>query len=97
MDDDYHLRDAAYDVERRAFGISVAEILRRLGGIGTYYDVPVEEWYYYCVELATKLGIVNGYKGDVEGVNAVGSFQPGRNVSIPELMKMTTKTISRLL
>jgi hypothetical protein len=61
--------------------------------IGTYFDVKVDDWYYYCIEIATKLGLVNGYRGFENGENALGKFLPNRGVNIAELLKIVVEAI----
>jgi hypothetical protein len=61
--------------------------------ISSYVDVKVDDWYYFCVEIATKLGLVNGYRGFENGENALGKFIPNRGVNIAELMKIVIEAI----
>jgi hypothetical protein len=54
-----------------------------------YPDVLLQEWFYYCVEIATEMGIVHGYKGeDDSGRNATGLFLPLENISRAEAVKV---------
>jgi hypothetical protein len=54
-----------------------------------YPDVLINDWFYYCVEIATELGIVKGYKGDDDrGNNATGLFLPLENISRAEAVKV---------
>ncbi|MDF2379671.1 MAG: S-layer homology domain-containing protein [Candidatus Gracilibacteria bacterium] len=76
-----------------AFDKSVLE--GKVDEIGTYFDVSSSDWFYFCVEIATQLGLVNGYKGFEDGVNALGSFIPSRGVNIAELMKVVTEAIGK--
>lgn len=54
-----------------------------------YPDVLVSDWFYYCVEIATNMGIVHGYKGEDDlGRNATGFFLPLTNISRAEAVKV---------
>jgi len=75
------------------FSFGQAELTTRDPLIGSYFDVSVEDWYYYCVEIATQLGLVHGYRGFENGENALGKFIPNRGVNIAELMKIVIEAI----
>jgi len=48
-----------------------------------------DDWFYYCVEIATEMGLVHGYKGeDDRGNNATGLFLPHENISRAEAVKV---------
>jgi hypothetical protein len=79
----------------KVFDFSEAELRNRDQSIGTYFDVSVEDWYYYCVEIATQLGLVHGYRGFEQGRNALGQFIPNRGVNIAELVKMVVEAIGQ--
>ncbi len=60
-----------------------------LNSIIHYPDVTVSDWFFYCVEIATKMGVVHGYKGaDDLGRNATGLFLPLTNISRAEAVKV---------
>jgi hypothetical protein len=75
------------------FAFVESDVTTRDPNIRTYLDVAVNDWFYYCVEIATELGLINGYRGFEEGVNALGSFLPERNVNVAELMKMVIEAV----
>lgn len=75
------------------FAFSESDVVSKDTGIRTYLDVDINDWFYYCVEIATDLGLINGYRGFEEGVNALGSYLPERNVNIAELMKMVIEAV----
>lgn len=61
----------------------------------TYLDVGLSDWFYHCIEIATEMGLVNGYRGFENGVNALGTFLPNRGVNIAELMKMVVEAVGQ--
>ncbi|MGE3279122.1 MAG: S-layer homology domain-containing protein [Candidatus Altimarinota bacterium] len=77
----------------KIFSFGQSELTTRDPLIGSYFDVSVEDWYYYCIEIATQLGLVNGYRGFENGENALGKFIPNRGVNIAELMKIVIEAI----
>ncbi|MDZ4216840.1 MAG: S-layer homology domain-containing protein [Candidatus Gracilibacteria bacterium] len=77
----------------KMFAFSENALQSRDDQIRTYFDVQMSDWYYYCVEIATKLGLVHGYRGFENGKNALGTFVPGRDVNIAELMKMVIEAV----
>jgi hypothetical protein len=79
----------------KKFAFTEEELSGLLPSIGSYFDVRVEDWYYYCVEIATKLGLVHGYRGIEEGKSALGKFIPTRGVNIAELAKMVVLSIGQ--
>ena len=79
----------------KKFAFTKENLLGRLPEIGSYFDVKVSDWYYYCVEIATKLGIIHGYRGKEGNENALGKFIPGRGVNIAELMKMVIESLGK--
>ncbi len=75
------------------FAFEEGDLISRDPNIRTYLDVAEDDWFYYCVEIATELGLINGYRGFEDGVNALGSYLPQRNVNVAELMKMVIEAI----
>lgn len=79
--------------ENKIYAFGRDQLLGKLDSIRSYLDVEGSDWFYHCVEIATDLGIVNGYRGLEDGVNALGSFIPTREVNIAELMKMVIEAM----
>jgi len=77
----------------KEFAFNEEDVHSRIERIRTYLDVELTDWFYYCVEIATDLGLVHGYRGFEDGVNALGKFIPTRGVNIAELVKIVVEAI----
>ncbi|MDP3975798.1 MAG: S-layer homology domain-containing protein, partial [bacterium] len=77
----------------KQFAFSQDQVEARDQTIRSYFDIKLEDWFYYCVEVATDLGLVHGYRGVEGGINALGYFLPARQVNIAELMKMVIEAM----
>ncbi|MBT3293158.1 S-layer homology domain-containing protein [Candidatus Peregrinibacteria bacterium] len=51
-----------------------------------FFDVPISEWYAPYIQTVIKSGVMSGYKD--ENGNLSGSFGPGNNVTMAELLKV---------